>query len=99
MKDNKKWIIGKNKKGELKNILNINPEDVKTFSIKNEIIYEASDLDYVTQKQSEGWKLLLEQISMVGYKRHDTKGSTAHTKYTIEMKNNDIYYIEHLGTK
>ncbi len=54
-------------------------------------------MDYVTQKQSEGWKLLLEQISMVGYKRHDTKGSTAHTKYTIEMKNNDIYYIEHLG--
>ncbi len=91
------FIIGKNRKGELKKILNISQWDVKTFSNEKKIIYEASNLDYITEEQKDGFKLLSEQISMVGYKRHDTKGNTAHTKYKIEMKNGDIYYIEHLG--
>lgn len=54
-------------------------------------------LSNITDDQEVGWNLLIEQISMVGYERHKTKGSTAHTKYKIEMKNGDIYYIEHLG--
>ena len=91
------FIIGKNRKGELKNILNINQWDVKTFSNEKVIIYEASSLDYIAEEQRDGWKLLTEQISMVGYKRHETKGNATHIKYKIEMKNGDIYYIEDLG--
>lgn len=91
------FIIGKNRKNELKNILNINQWDVKTFSNEQNVIYEASGLDYITEEQSDGWELLIEQISMVGYKRNDTKGNTRHVKYKIEMKNGDVYYIEDLG--
>ena len=82
---------------ELHRILDISQNDVKLFSIKDEIIYQASTKSYIENSQKEGFDLLLDEIGMVGYKRHKTEGTTAHTKYKIEMKNGDIYYIEHLG--
>lgn len=36
-------------------------------------------------------------LTIKGYKRNKTEGSTAHLKYKIEMKNGETYYIEYLG--
>ena len=96
------FIIGKivydnGAKDELDYILDIDQWNVSKFSRDDKIIYESNGKSYIDDEQENGWYLLLEQLSLVGYERNETKGSTAHTKYKIEMKNGDIYYIEHLG--
>lgn len=96
------FIIGKitydnNPKGELDYILNIEQWNVNKFFINDQLVYESNGKSYIDDNQEEGWNLLLEQISLVGYKRNKTEGSAAHIKYKIEMKNGDVYYIEHLG--
>lgn len=89
--------LGK-KSNELIDPLNINQWDVKEFSIQDNIVYQANDhYSYITDNQKEGWNRLLSAINIVCKPRYSTSGSTTHTKYKIEMKNGDIYYIEWLG--
>ncbi len=94
------FFTGKLFRGNLKYILDINIYDVKTLSevgivSKDEkIIYEFNGNEIDNQ---EGWNKLQEIISIQGYERYITRGTTNHIKYKIEMKNGDIYYIEDIG--
>ena len=95
------FYMGK-KTYEVKNIFNIEQWEIDTFSIEtlpNEytVIYKSNGLGYITNDQQDSWDLVLSEITIVGRKRYSTKGTTAHTKYKIEMKNGDIYIIEWLG--
>ena len=78
-------------------ILDIDQWEVKKLYKENTIIYESNDESYISDDQEEGWDKLMEIISIKGYKRNKTEGSTAHLKYKIEMKNGETYYIEYLG--
>lgn len=78
-------------------ILDIDQWEVKKLYEENTIIYESNDESYISDDQEEGWYKLMEIISIKGYKRNKTEGSTAHLKYKIEMKNGETYYIEYLG--
>ena len=78
-------------------ILDIDQWEVKKLYKENTIIYESNDESYISDDQEECWDKLMEIISIKGYKRNKTEGSTAHLKYKIEMKNGETYYIEYLG--
>lgn len=81
----------------LNTILDINQWEVKKLYRENTIIYEANEQSYIDDNQEDGWNELLHIVSMKGYKRTKTEGSTAHIKYKIEMKNGETYNIEYLG--
>lgn len=81
----------------LNTILDIDQWKVEKLYRGNKIIYEANNQSYIDDNQKDGWYKLLEIISMKGYKRTKTKGSAAHIKYKIEMKNGETYNIEYLG--
>ena len=89
-------IIGR-KSNELIEPFEIPQWSVKTFSKDGQIIYESDGETYITEDKREAWNELLEQINIVCKPRVFNEGTTAHTKYKIEMKNGDIYYIEWLG--
>ena len=95
-------IIGKSFNYKINNdglntILDIDQWEVEKLYRENTIIYEASNQSYIDDNQEGGWNKLLEIISMKGYKRTKTKGSTSHIKYRIEMKNGETYTIDYLG--
>ena len=95
-------IIGKSFNYKINNdglntILDIDQWEVEKLYRENTIIYEASNQSYIDDNQEDGWNKLLEIISMKGYKRTKTKGTTSHIKYRIEMKNGETYNIEYLG--
>ena len=73
-------------------ILDIDQWEVKKLYKENTIIYESNDESYISDDQEEGWDKLMEIISIKGYKRNKTEGSTAHLKYKIEMKNGEIKF-------
>ena len=78
-------------------ILDIDQWEVKKLYKENTIIYESNDESYISDDQEEGWDKLMKILTIKGYKRNKTEGSTAHLKYKIEMKNGETYYIEYLG--
>lgn len=93
------FLFGKNYSNnrQFDKILDIDNWDVKTFSKNGKVLYESNNLKKIEEYQKDAWDELLEQISIVGFKRNKTRGSTANTLYKIEMKNGDIYYIDWLG--
>ena len=90
-------FLGKFVDKRMEPLLDINKWDVKTYTVDGVVVYEANDTSTISEEQIEGWNKLLKELSVKGYKRHKTEGSTAHSKSIIKMKNGDTYIIEDLG--
>ena len=75
--------------------------EVKSLMIDDAIAYQSSGNTYIADDQKDGWSILLREIDIVCHTR-DPKirsGSTAHTRFTINMKNGDVYSLVHLGNQ